>query len=116
VAIKACGRCWPVSDGPGYMVMCPCDGFTYVSHGGGPRPSLVVALWETTVVLLEVLPPRFPPLSLFLPPLPPLRRLLFLCQLLLLLLPLPRPLSLFLPGRRGGVKGGDSGADNVLLE
>jgi hypothetical protein len=105
MAMKACGRCWPVDDGPGYMAMCPCDGFTYIGHGGGPRPSLVVVPWETTVVLLEVLPPRFPPLS-FLPPLQPSRRLLLL----------PRPLSLFLPGGRGDAKGGDSGADNVLLE
>jgi hypothetical protein len=71
--MKACGRCRPVGDGPGYMAMCPYDGFTDVGHGGGPRPSLVVTLWETTVVLLEVLPPRFSPLLLFLPPLPPLR-------------------------------------------
>jgi hypothetical protein len=75
----------------------------------GAQPSLVVALWETTVVL----PLWFPPLSLFLPPLPPLRRLLFLYWLLLLPLPLLGPLPLFL---RGGAKGGDSGADNVLLE
>jgi hypothetical protein len=100
VAMKACGRCWPVGDGAGYMAMCPCDGFTYVGHGGGPQPSLVVVPWETTVVLL------------FLPPLPPLRRLLFLCRLLLLPLLLSGPLPLFLPGGRGG----DSGADNVLLE
>jgi hypothetical protein len=73
---------------------------------GGPRPSLVVAAWETTVVLQEVLPPRFPPLLLFLLPLPPLRRLLFLFQLV--------SLPLFLPGGRGGAKGG--GADNVVLE
>jgi hypothetical protein len=53
---------------------------------GGPRPSLAVAPWETTVVLREVLPPRLP------------------------------TLSLFLPDGRGGSKGGDSGADNVLLE
>jgi hypothetical protein len=53
---------------------------------------------KTTVVLREVLPPRFPPLSLFLLPLPPLRRLMFLCQLLLLSLPLSGPLPLFLPG------------------
>jgi hypothetical protein len=58
---------WPVGDGPGYMAMCPCDGFTYVGHGGGPRASLAVAPWETMVVLLEVLPQRLPPLSLFLP-------------------------------------------------
>jgi hypothetical protein len=104
--MKACGHCWPVGDGPGYLAMCSCDGFTYVGHGGGPRPSLVVAPWETMVVLLEVLPPRFPPLSLFLPPLPSLRRLL------LLPLPLSEPLSLFLPGGRGGA----SGADIVLLK
>jgi hypothetical protein len=79
----------------------PRDRFTYVSHGGGPRPSLVVALWKATVVLL------------FLPPLPPLRRLLFLFRLLLLSLPLP---SLFLSGGRGGAKGGGSGAGGVLLE
>jgi hypothetical protein len=103
---------WPVGDGPGYMVMCPCDGFTYVGHGGGPQPSLVVAPWETTVVLL----PRFPPLSFFLPPLPPLRWLLFLCQLLFLPLPLPGSGPLFLPGGRYGAKGSDSGADSVLLE
>jgi hypothetical protein len=78
--------------------MCPCDRFTYVGHGGGPRPSLVVASWETTVVLLEVLPPRVLPLSLFVPPLQPSRQLLFLCRLLLLPLPLPGPLPLFLPG------------------
>jgi hypothetical protein len=77
---------------------------------------LVVALWETMVVLREVFPPWFPPLSLFLPPLPPLWLLLFLCQLLLLPLPLLGPLLLFLPGGRGGAKDGDSGADNVLLE
>jgi hypothetical protein len=28
------------------MAMCPCNGFTYVGHGGGPRLSLVVASWE----------------------------------------------------------------------
>jgi hypothetical protein len=78
VAMKACGCCWSVGDGPGYMAMCPCDGFTYVDHGGGSRPSLAVAPWETTVVL----PPRLPPLSLFLP----------------------------------GGRGGDSGVNNVLLE
>jgi hypothetical protein len=105
-----------MGDVPGYMAMCPYDGFTDISHGGGPRPSLVVAPWETTVVLREVLPPRFPPLSPFLLPLPPLRRLLFLCRLLLLPLSLPGPLPLFLPGGRGGAKGGNSGADNVLLE
>jgi hypothetical protein len=38
------------------MAMCLGDGFTYVGHGGGPRPSLVVVLWEATVVLL-FLPP-----------------------------------------------------------
>jgi hypothetical protein len=63
---------------------------------------LVVVLWEATVVLL------------FLSPLPPLRRLLFLFRLLLL--PLPGPLPLFLPGGRGGAKGGGSGAGDVLLE
>jgi hypothetical protein len=109
--MKACGRYWSVDDGPGYMAMCPCNGFTYVGHGGGPRPSLVVAPWETTVVLLEVLPPWFPPLSLFLLPLPLLRRLLFLCRLLLLPLLLPGLLPLFLPGGQGG----DSGADSVLF-
>jgi hypothetical protein len=97
------------------MVMCPYDGFTYIGHGGGPRPLLVVAPSETVVVLLEVLPQWFPPLSLFLLPLLLLWRLLFLCQLLLSLL-LLGPLSLFLPGRRGDAKGGDSGADNILLE
>jgi hypothetical protein len=116
VAMKACDRCWPVGDGSGYMAICPYNRFTYVGHAGGPRPSLVVSSWETTIVLLEVLPLRFPPLSLFLPPLPPLRRLLFLCRLLLLTLPLSGPLPLFLPGERGGAKGGDSGVDNVLLE
>jgi hypothetical protein len=85
--MKACGRCWPVGAGPGYMAMCPGDGFTYVGHGGGPRPSLVVALWEATVVLLFVLP------------LPLLRRLLFLFWFLLLMLPLPGLPPLFLPGR-----------------
>jgi hypothetical protein len=114
--MKACGHCWPVGDGTGYMVMCPCDGFTDVGHSEGPRSSLVVASWETTVVLQEVLPPWFPPLSLFLSPLPPLRRLLFLCRLLLLSLSLSGPLSLFLPGGRGSAKGGDNGVDNVLLE
>jgi hypothetical protein len=114
--MKTCGRCWPVGDGPGYIAMCPCDRFTNVGHGGGPRPSLVEAPWETMVVLLEVLPPWYPPLSLFLPPLPPLRRLLFLGRVLLLSLPLPGPLSLFLPGGRGGAKGGDSRTNNVLLE
>jgi hypothetical protein len=98
--MKACGHCWLVDAGPGYMAMCPDDGFTYVGHGGGPRSSLVVALWEATVVLL------------FLPPLPPLQRLLFLLRLLLLSGPLP----LFLPGGRGGAKGGSSGAGGVLLE
>jgi hypothetical protein len=49
--MKTCGRCWPMGDGPGYMTMCPCNGFIDVGHGGGPRPSLVVAPWETTVVL-----------------------------------------------------------------
>jgi hypothetical protein len=84
--------------------MCPGDGFTYVGHGGGPQPSLVVALWEATVVLL------------FLPPLPPLRRLLFLYRLLLLPLPVPGPLPLFLPGGQGGAKGGGNGAGDILLE
>jgi hypothetical protein len=56
--MKACDCCWLVGDGPGYMAMCPCDGFTDVGHGGGPQPSLVVVPWETTVVLREVLPPR----------------------------------------------------------
>jgi hypothetical protein len=86
------------------MAMCPGDGFTYVGHGGGPQPSLVMALWEATMVLL------------FLPPLPSLRRLLFLFRLLLLPLLLPGLLPLFLPGGRGGAKGGGSGASGVLLE
>jgi hypothetical protein len=77
---------------------------------------MMVAPWETTVVLLEVLPPWFPPLSRFFPPLLPLRWLLFLCRLLLLPLPVLGPLPLFLPDGRGGAKGGDSGADNILLE
>ena len=114
--MKACGRCWLVGDGSGYMVMCPCDGFTDVGHSEGPRSSLVVASWKTTAVLQEVLPPWFPPLSHFFPPLLPLRWLLFLCRLLLLPLPVLGPLPLFLPNGRGSAKGGDSGADNILLE
>jgi hypothetical protein len=102
--MKACSRCWPVGAGPGYMIMCPDDGFTYVGHGGGPRPSLVVALWEATVVLL------------FLSPLLALWQLLFLFRLLLLPLPLLGPLALFLLGGRGGTKDDDSGAGGVLLE
>jgi hypothetical protein len=52
----------------------------------------------------------------FLLPLPLLQWLLFLFQLLLLSLLLLGPLSLFLPGERGGNKGSGSGAGDVLLE
>jgi hypothetical protein len=43
----------------------------YVGHGEVAPPLLLVDLVEATVV--RELPPRLPPLLLFLPPLPPLR-------------------------------------------
>jgi hypothetical protein len=46
MAMKACDRCWPVGDGPGYMAMCPCDGSTDVDHGEGRRP------WRGTLAVV----------------------------------------------------------------
>jgi hypothetical protein len=84
------------------MAMCHCHGLTYASYGEVALPSLVVDPVEAAVVLLE-LPPRPPPLLLFLPPLPSLWRLLFLFQLLLLM------------GGRDGVEGYGLGAGGAVM-
>jgi hypothetical protein len=92
------------------MVMWPCHGLTYVSHSEVALLSLLVGPVEA-VVVLPVLPPRLPPLLLFLLllPLPPLWRLL------LLPLPLPGSLQLVLPSGRN-VKGSSRGVGGVLWE
>jgi hypothetical protein len=51
-------------------VMCSCHWLMYVSYGEVALPSVLVDPVEAAVVLPE-LPPRLPPLLLFLPSLPP---------------------------------------------
>jgi hypothetical protein len=98
--------------GPGYMAMCPCHGFTYVGHGGGSQPSLVVAPLEAVVVLLGCHHDFHHCYSYC-----HYRRYssCFLFHLLLLPLPGLGSLPLVLPSGRGA-KGGGRGAGDMLLE
>jgi hypothetical protein len=82
------------------MAICPCYGSTYIGHGEVALTSVLVDPVEAAVVLPE-LPPRPPPLLLFMPPLP---------------LPLP-PLQqlLLLLGGRDSVESYDLGVEGTML-
>jgi hypothetical protein len=97
--MKACRCCWLAGTGLVYIAMFHCHRLMNIGHGGVPLLSVLVEM--------ELLP-RPPPLLLFLLPLPLLRWLLFLLQLLLL------PMSL--PGGRGGAEGCGFDANDALLE